>query len=133
MMGDTQSRTLHNLQPKKTSIEADYRISSNVLGLGVNGKVLECFSRSNGDKCALKVLRDVPKARREVTHHWRASQCRNIVKILDIYENVYNGNKCLLVVMECMDGGELFTRIQERADTAFTERGGWTVYVDTLS
>jgi len=55
MMGDTQSRTLHNLQPKKTSIEADYRISSNVLGLGVNGKVLECFSRSNGDKCALKV------------------------------------------------------------------------------
>ena len=23
-----------------------------------------------------------------------------------------------------MDGGELFTRIQERADTAFTERGG---------
>ncbi|KAI0233772.1 MAP kinase-activated protein kinase 2 [Lamellibrachia satsuma] len=110
-MGDTQSRTLQNLQPRKTSIEDDYRVSSNVLGLGVNGKVLECFSRKTGAKCALKVLRDVPKARREVTHHWRASPCLNIVRILEVYENVYNGHKCLLVVMECMDGGELFTRI----------------------
>ena len=55
MMGDTQSRTLQNLQPRKTSIEDDYRVSSNVLGLGVNGKVLECFSRKTGAKCALKV------------------------------------------------------------------------------
>ena len=28
----------------------------------------------------------------------------------------------MLVVMECMEGGELFSRIQDRADQAFTER-----------
>lgn len=51
-------------------------------------------------KQLLQVLRDIPKARREVDLHWRASGCRHIVAILDVYENVYSGQKCLLVVME---------------------------------
>jgi serine/threonine protein kinase len=97
-------------------------LSNNVLGLGINGKVVECFCKRTQQKYALKVLRDVPKARREVDLHWRASGCRQIVNIKDVYENSYNGHKCLLVVMECMEGGELFNRIQERADSAFTER-----------
>ncbi|KAF6041554.1 hypothetical protein EB796_000139 [Bugula neritina] len=71
----------------------------------------------------MQVLRDVPKSRREVTLHVKAVACRHIVQIKDVYENVYGGNKCLLVVMECMNGGELFTSIQERADNAFNERG----------
>jgi len=74
-----------------------------------------------GEKCALKVLKDNVKSRREIELHWRASGCRHIVNIKDVYENTYNGQKCLLVVMECMEGGELFNRIQER--TAFNERG----------
>lgn len=37
-----------------------------VLGVGINGKVVECEHRITGEKYALKVLRDVPKARREV-------------------------------------------------------------------
>jgi mitogen-activated protein kinase-activated protein kinase 2 len=90
--------------------------------LGINGKVMECHSKADGRKYALKALRDVPKARREVDLHWRASSCEYIVKIVDTYENVFNGHKCLLIVMECMEGGELFSRIQQRADTAFTER-----------
>ena len=48
----------------------------------------------------LQVLRDVPKARREVTLHVKAVACRHIVQIKDVYENQYAGNKCLLVVME---------------------------------
>ncbi|XP_066956689.1 MAP kinase-activated protein kinase 2 isoform X2 [Macrobrachium rosenbergii] len=68
------------------------------------------------------VLRDCPKARREVDLHCRASSCPHVVCISDVYENVYNNQKCLLVVMECMEGGELFQRIQDRADGAFTER-----------
>lgn len=111
-----------NLQPKKNPISDDYRITGSVLGLGINGKVVECYKKSSNQKCALKVLRDVPKARREVDLHWRASGCSYIVKIIDVYENVYSGQRCLLVVMECMEGGELFSRIQERADCAFTER-----------
>ena len=49
---------------------------------------------------AEQVLRDVPKARREVDLHWRASACKHIVNIMDVYENMYGGHKCLLVVME---------------------------------
>ncbi|XP_007640100.2 MAP kinase-activated protein kinase 2 isoform X1 [Cricetulus griseus] len=71
---------------------------------------------------ALQMLQDCPKARREVELHWRASQCPHIVHIVDVYENLYAGRKCLLIVMECLDGGELFSRIQDRGDQAFTER-----------
>lgn len=110
------------LQPKVTQITDDYQISNTVLGLGINGKVVECFSKKTAEKFALKVLRDNVKARREVELHWRASSCRNIVNIIDVYENIQNGTKCLLVIMECMEGGELFQRIQDRAEGAFTER-----------
>ncbi|CAD7093950.1 unnamed protein product [Hermetia illucens] len=112
----------NNRIPKQTPITDDYEISSTVLGLGINGKVVQCTSRCDGKKYALKVLLDSPKARREVELHWRASGCKHIVNIIDVYENSYSGNKCLLVVMECMEGGELFQRIQDRQDGAFTER-----------
>lgn len=48
----------------------------------------------------LQALQDVPKARREVDLHYRASVCDHIVKIIDVYENTYNERKCLLIVME---------------------------------
>ncbi|KAM9799359.1 MAP kinase-activated protein kinase 2 [Syngnathus typhle] len=110
------------LQIKKNAITDDYKVTSQVLGLGINGKVLEIFQRKTGDKYALKMLQDCAKARREVELHWRASPCSNIVRIIDVYENLYQSRKCLLIVMECMDGGELFSRIQDRGDQAFTER-----------
>lgn len=47
-----------------------------------------------------KILRDVPKARREVDLHWRVAAHENIVNLIDIYENVYMGQRSLLVVME---------------------------------
>ncbi|XP_035517552.1 MAP kinase-activated protein kinase 2 [Morone saxatilis] len=111
-----------NLQIKKNAITDDYKITSQVLGLGINGKVLEIFQKKTGDKYALKMLQDCAKARREAELHWRASLCANIVRIIDVYENLYQSRKCLLIVMECMDGGELFSRIQDRGDQAFTER-----------
>ena len=40
---------------KSHPITSDYRISDKVLGLGINGKVVECFSKANGHKFALKV------------------------------------------------------------------------------
>lgn len=126
MMGDSQSR---QMQAKKTQITDDYQMSNKVLGLGINGKVVECYSKKTGDKFALKVLRDVPKARREIELHCR-SPCEQIVRIQDVFENIYSGHKCLLVVMECMEGGELFARIQERADSAFTEREAAAIISD---
>lgn len=47
-----------------------------------------------------QMLQDCAKARREVELHWRASPCANIVRIIDVYENLYQGRKCLLIVME---------------------------------
>lgn len=134
MMGDVQSTqsvqagtgngklSTSGLKTKTNPVTEDFKISKNVLGVGINGKVVECVNRQNGNKFALKVLRDVPKARREVELHWTASAHKHIVRIYDVYENVYNGIKCLLLIMECMEGGELFARIQERAHRAFTER-----------
>ncbi|KAF6041032.1 MAPKAPK2 [Bugula neritina] len=78
------------------------------------------------------VLKGVPKARRQIKLHSRASSCRHIVSIIDVYENVYGGNRCLLVVMECMEGGELFTSIQARADNAFTEREAAAIMRDIV-
>jgi len=52
MMGDVQSK---GLQPKKTPITDDYELSSKVLGLGINGKVVVCYNKTDGRKCALKV------------------------------------------------------------------------------
>uniref|UniRef100_A0A3P8V7S3 non-specific serine/threonine protein kinase n=1 Tax=Cynoglossus semilaevis TaxID=244447 RepID=A0A3P8V7S3_CYNSE len=110
------------LEIKRNAVTDDYKISSQVLGLGINGKVLECFNKKTGQKCALKILYDSPKARREVELHWRVSVGPYIVKILNLYENMHHGKKCLLIIMECMEGGELFSRIQARGDQAFTEK-----------
>ncbi|XP_035243871.1 MAP kinase-activated protein kinase 2 isoform X2 [Anguilla anguilla] len=117
-----QSHPKPTLQIKKNAITDDYKVTRQVLGLGINGKVLEIFQKKDGEKYALKMLQDCAKARREVELHWRASPCSHIVRIVDVYENLYQGKKCLLIVMECMDGGELFSRIQDRGDQAFTER-----------
>lgn len=108
--------------PKTNLITDEYEISSDVLGLGINGQVVQCVDKKTGKRYALKVLQDSVKARREVDIHWRASGCKNIVSIIDVFENDYMGNKCLLVVMELMEGGELFQRIQDRQEGAFTER-----------
>lgn len=43
------------LMPKKHPITNDYTISSRSLGVGVNGKVLECVNKRTGEKRALKV------------------------------------------------------------------------------
>jgi len=42
-------------KPLSCPITDDYKISKNVLGVGINGKVVECTKRKTGDKFALKV------------------------------------------------------------------------------
>lgn len=60
-----------------------------VLGVGINGKVVECEHRSTGKKFALKILRDIPKAKREAELHFLASGHPNIVRIYDVYEVLF--------------------------------------------
>ena len=40
------------------------------------------------------------KARRELDLHWKACECPYVVKIVDVYENRFGKDDCLLVVME---------------------------------
>ncbi|TPP63421.1 Mitogen-activated protein kinase-activated protein kinase 2, partial [Fasciola gigantica] len=67
------------------------------------------------------ILEDTPAARREAELHWRASDCPNVVRVVDVYENnnQNTGKKYILMVLECMQGGELFNRIKSK--TTFTE------------
>ena len=62
-----------NLLTSQTPITNEFKISDTVLGLGINGKVVECVKKSTGQKFALKVLKDNAKSRREIDLHWRAS------------------------------------------------------------
>jgi hypothetical protein len=41
---------------KTVPIISDYRITDKVLGLGINGKVVECWDKTSGQKFALKVF-----------------------------------------------------------------------------
>lgn len=43
------------LRPKTSLITNDYDLSQKVLGVGINGKVLECFEKKTGGRFALKV------------------------------------------------------------------------------
>lgn len=47
------------LTPKQAPITQDYEITHTVLGLGINGKVVECYSKATREKYALKVCRVV--------------------------------------------------------------------------
>lgn len=112
------------LETKKNSIQDVYTITGCVLGVGINGKVVECIEKKTGKKFALKVLQDNQKSRRELNLHWKAGACPYIVKIKEVYENRFMKRDSLLAVMECMTGGELFEAIQNRSETqkTFTER-----------
>ncbi|CAF0812898.1 unnamed protein product [Adineta steineri] len=107
----------------RNAVTDQYEVSKESLGVGINGKVLTCWHRETRRKCALKILKDSDKARREVILHKKACEgCEYLVQVLDIYENMYASNRCLLIIMECMDGGELFNRIRQREDKPYTER-----------
>jgi hypothetical protein len=41
---------------KNVPIINDYRVTDKVLGLGINGKVVECWDKTSGQKFALKVF-----------------------------------------------------------------------------
>ena len=95
-------------------------ISKNVLGTGISGKILQCTKKLKNStdpagtkKYALKVLIDSEKTRMEINIHWMARKCPYVVHVEDVYQNTYINQKCLLMVMECMEGGELFARIDE--------------------
>ncbi|XP_077866434.1 MAP kinase-activated protein kinase 5-like [Saccoglossus kowalevskii] len=109
------------------SILEDYSVNwSQKLGTGINGPVRPCTKLSTGERFALKVLLDKPKSQTEVNLHVQCSGHANIVTVYDVYANdvQFPGEEYprprLLMVMELMDGGELFDRISQKR--GFTEK-----------
>lgn len=52
---DLQPAAYHPLEFRRHAVTDDYKLTSLVLGMGINGKVLECYCKKTGEKCALKV------------------------------------------------------------------------------
>lgn len=96
------------------------------LGSGISGPVRLCTHRESGKRYALKVLLDRPKARKEVTLHWLCSGSDYVVRAMDVYVNEIQlpgdsvAKKRILLVMELMEGGELFEYITQKQH--FTEQ-----------
>ncbi|XP_046570131.1 LOW QUALITY PROTEIN: MAP kinase-activated protein kinase 5-like [Haliotis rubra] len=113
------------LCPKTTAISDDYDVNwHDKLGTGINGPVRSCRHKVSGVKYALKSILDSSKARREVHIHSLCRSHPNIVGLQDVYANNvrFSGDDepQLLLVLELMDGGELFDRIIE--EQCLTER-----------
>lgn len=45
----------------------------------------------------------------------------NIVSIIDIYENTFDNVKCLLVVVEFLEGGDLLTQFESQGSQPYSE------------
>ncbi|ESO84643.1 hypothetical protein LOTGIDRAFT_168501 [Lottia gigantea] len=115
------------LKIKTRSITKEYDVYWNHnLGTGVSGPVRLCTEKSSGKKFAVKCLIDSSKSRREVKIHWLCRNHRNIVDLQDVYCNNIRFPKekehktRLLVVLELMEGGELFDEISKQRN--FTEK-----------
>uniref|UniRef100_A0AAR2JCF2 MAP kinase-activated protein kinase 5 n=1 Tax=Pygocentrus nattereri TaxID=42514 RepID=A0AAR2JCF2_PYGNA len=112
---------------KESSILEEYNINwTQKLGAGISGPVRVCVKKSTQERFALKILIDRPKARNEVRLHMMCAAHPNIVQILEVYANSVqfphesSPRARLLIVMEMMEGGELFHRISQHRH--FTEK-----------
>lgn len=112
---------------KETSILEEYNINwTQKLGAGISGPVRVCVKKSTQERLALKILLDRPKARNEVRLHMMCATHPNIVQIIEVFANSVqfphesSPRARLLIVMEMMEGGELFHRISQHRH--FTEK-----------
>uniref|UniRef100_H2Y940 Protein kinase domain-containing protein n=1 Tax=Ciona savignyi TaxID=51511 RepID=H2Y940_CIOSA len=115
------------MEPKTSSITDEYDVDWNQkLGTGISGPVRVATKRSTGEKYAIKVVVDRPKAQQEIQMHWKCSGHPHVVTLYEVYRNElqFPGESAsqsrLLLVLELMDGGELFFRISKQH--GFTER-----------
>lgn len=120
----TVSGRYHRL-PK--TLDADYTVlKKNVLGSGYNGQVYQARSKTSGGTYAVKgfKLSGVPKDKRDELE----AECEiflgmdhpHVARLVDVYQSPDR----LELVMECMNGGELFSRVQKQK--RFSEKAAAT-------
>lgn len=100
---------------KQTSLLSEYRLTGKMLGVGISGPVKQIQSIQSGEFFALKVVGDSTVGRREAELLFQCAACPHIVRIVDVYENAWEGGPHILIVMEQLDGGDLFTHVQNQA------------------
>lgn len=103
-------------------LQDDYKVSNVVLGKGYSGEVV--MAKQDGPRelnVAVKVLKtdhiaasQLEQLKAEVENFLRMDH-PHITRLYDVYES----KDSLALVMECMDGGELFDRVSEKK--RFTE------------
>jgi len=98
-------------------LEDDYVMSQSVLGAGYSGEVKMATSRSQpGLRVAVKTfqLDNLASEKREQleneVENYLSMDHPHITRLYDVYESKHQ----LHLVMECMDGGELFDRVTEK-------------------
>lgn len=95
------------------TLEADYEVKTDVLGSGYNGVVRMATKKGASGKFAVKAfkLTNVPKAKHEELQAeveiFLSMDHPHVARLVDVYETT----EALNLVMECMEGGELFDRI----------------------
>jgi len=100
--------------PKR--LEDDYLVDSKVLGTGYNGSVFLATSKKNGLKFAVKgfhlhgVGGDKMKQLEDEAEIFLGMDHPHVARLVDVYESETHLN----LVMECMEGGELFERLAKR-------------------
>jgi len=100
----------------KSGLTKDYDIGKH-LGSGNFAEVKECTRKSDGLKCAVKIIDkakvgDMEDAVQTEIDIMRAIDHPNVVKLLGVYDE----KKKMNLVMELVTGGELFDRIVERGN-----------------
>eukprot|EP00434_Breviolum_minutum_P005247 symbB.v1.2.004625.t1/scaffold255.1/size249928/15 len=97
-------------------LQDDYELDDKVLGTGCSGQVMQATNLATGAKAAVKNLSLVgitDKAKKELENEvelFLSMDHPRVARLLDVYES--EGR--LSLVMECMEGGELFTRVMDR-------------------
>jgi len=109
-------------------LEDDYELNREALGTGYNGAVLLARSKATGAKSAVKAFK---------LHGVGSEKKKDLVTEAEIFlgmdhphivrlQHIYEDNDKLSLVMECMEGGELFDRITERKVFSESDAAGAT-------
>jgi len=103
-------------------LEDDYDVQRKALGSGYSGSVMLATGKVNGGKYAVKSfkLSGVCKEKKQElvseTEIILSMDHPHVIRLYDVYES----DESLSLVMECMEGGELFDRVHDRK--VFSER-----------
>eukprot|EP00047_Mylnosiga_fluctuans_P018588 m.72663 g.72663 ORF g.72663 m.72663 type:complete len:461 (-) comp7692_c0_seq1:4143-5525(-) len=106
---------------KNADIRRDYTISwDRRLGTGASGDVVVCTNIATQKQYALKCVSTHLRGLREAQLMWMCRECPYIIHLEAVYEcmltvrNEGSPVRRLCLVMELMEGGELFTRIEDK-------------------